>query len=70
MPELPVDETVARDLRVLVLEFEDGRKVRFRYIRKFGRVGVAGRSATTGDLEGELGGTQGPPRCRLVADPG
>src|SRR6185312_4889325 len=40
----------------LVLEFEDGRELRFRDIRKFGRVGVASRSALTGDLEGELGG--------------
>src|SRR5215212_5672961 len=39
----------------LVLEFDDGRELRFRDIRKFGRVGVAGRNATTGDLEGELG---------------
>jgi formamidopyrimidine-DNA glycosylase len=39
----------------LVLEFEDRRELRFRDIRKFGRVGVAGRNAVTGDLEGELG---------------
>jgi formamidopyrimidine-DNA glycosylase len=43
----------------LVLEFADGRELWFRDIRKFGRVGVAGRSATTGDLEGELGGGKG-----------
>ena len=43
----------------LVIEFEDGRELRFRDIRKFGRVGVAGRNATTGDLEGELGGPKG-----------
>jgi formamidopyrimidine-DNA glycosylase len=39
----------------LVLSFEDGRELWFRDIRKFGRVGVARRSSTTGDLEGELG---------------
>jgi formamidopyrimidine-DNA glycosylase len=43
----------------LVLRFEDGRELWFRDIRKFGRVGVARRSATTGDLEGELGGPKG-----------
>ena len=43
----------------LVIEFEDGRELRFRDIRKFGRVGVAGRNAITGDLEGELGGPKG-----------
>lgn len=43
----------------LVLTFEDGRELWFRDIRKFGRVGVARRSATTGDLEGELGGGKG-----------
>ena len=43
----------------LVLEFEDGRELRFRDIRKFGRVGVASRSLVTGDLEGELGGGKG-----------
>jgi formamidopyrimidine-DNA glycosylase len=39
----------------LVLTFEDRRELWFRDIRKFGRVGVARRSATTGDLEGEIG---------------
>ena len=43
----------------LVLEFEDGRELRFRDIRKFGRVGVAWRNPATGDLEGELGGAKG-----------
>ena len=43
----------------LVLAFADGRELWFRDIRKFGRVGVARRSATTGDLEGELGGPKG-----------
>ena len=43
----------------LVVEFEDGRELRFRDIRKFGRVGVASRNAVSGDLEGELGGPKG-----------
>src|SRR5262245_6406188 len=40
----------------LVIGFEDGRELRFRDIRKFGRVGVAWRDRATGDLRGELGG--------------
>ena len=40
----------------LVIAFEDGRELRFRDIRKFGRVGVARRDPSTGDLRGELGG--------------
>jgi len=44
----------------LVLEFDDGRELRFRDIRKFGRVGVARRDgAAGGDLRGELGGAKG-----------
>src|SRR6185295_1051564 len=43
----------------LVLEFADGRELRFRDIRKFGRVGVATRNVVSGDLEGELGGGKG-----------
>ncbi|MEZ0239595.1 MAG: bifunctional DNA-formamidopyrimidine glycosylase/DNA-(apurinic or apyrimidinic site) lyase [Chloroflexota bacterium] len=43
----------------LVIEFDDGRELRFRDIRKFGRVGVAKRDPATGDLAGELGGTKG-----------
>src|SRR5207249_4044441 len=43
----------------LVLELDDGRELRFRDIRKFGRFGVASRSSITGDLEGELGGGKG-----------
>jgi formamidopyrimidine-DNA glycosylase len=43
----------------VVLAFEDGRELWFRDIRKFGRVGVARRTSTTGDLEGELGGPKG-----------
>jgi formamidopyrimidine-DNA glycosylase len=42
----------------LVMAFEDGRELRFRDIRKFGRVGVAWRDPKTGDLRGELGGTK------------
>jgi formamidopyrimidine-DNA glycosylase len=42
----------------LILSFEDGRELRFRDIRKFGRVGVARRDPATGDLRGELGGAR------------
>ena len=43
----------------LVLAFEDGRGLRFRDIRKFGRVGLARRDLTAGgDLRGELGGSK------------
>jgi formamidopyrimidine-DNA glycosylase len=42
----------------LLLEFDDGRELRFRDIRKFGRVGVARRDGTDGDLRGELGGSK------------
>ena len=41
-----------------VITFDDGRELRFRDIRKFGRIGIAGRDAT-GDLVGELGGPKG-----------
>src|SRR5260221_3341089 len=43
----------------LVIEFDDGRELRFRDIRKFGRVGVARRDPSTGDLVGEVGGAKG-----------
>ena len=43
----------------LVLAFADGRELRFRDIRKFGRVGLARRDDETGDLRGELGGAKG-----------
>ena len=43
----------------LILAFEDGRELRFRDIRKFGRIGVARRTGADGDLEGELGGAKG-----------
>ena len=39
-----------------VIAFDDGRELRFRDIRKFGRIGIASRDVTTGDLVGELGG--------------
>jgi formamidopyrimidine-DNA glycosylase len=40
----------------LVLELADGREVRFRDIRKFGRVGLYGRDPLTGELVTEVGG--------------
>ena len=40
----------------LVLELEDGRELRFRDIRKFGRVGLYGRDPVSGELVTELGG--------------
>jgi formamidopyrimidine-DNA glycosylase len=40
----------------LVLELADGREVRFRDIRKFGRVGLYGRDPGTGELITEVGG--------------
>ena len=40
----------------LVLELADGRELRFRDIRKFGRVGLYGRDAVTGELVAEVGG--------------
>src|SRR3954466_3459190 len=40
----------------LVLELADGREVRFRDIRKFGRVGLYGRDPVTGELVTEVGG--------------
>ena len=41
----------------LVLELEDGRELRFRDIRKFGKVGLYGRDPITGELVEDLGGT-------------
>jgi formamidopyrimidine-DNA glycosylase len=41
----------------LVLELADGRELRFRDIRKFGKVGFYGRDAVTGELTTEVGGT-------------
>ncbi len=40
----------------LVLELDDGRELRFRDIRKFGRVGLYGRDPVTGELVTEVGG--------------
>ena len=40
----------------LVLELADGRELRFRDIRKFGRVGLYGRDTATGELVTEVGG--------------
>jgi len=40
----------------LVLELADGREVRFRDIRKFGRIGLYGRDEATGELTQEVGG--------------
>jgi formamidopyrimidine-DNA glycosylase len=42
-----------------VIELDDGRELRFRDIRKFGRIGIARRDGTAGDLVGELGGPKG-----------
>jgi formamidopyrimidine-DNA glycosylase len=41
----------------LVLELADGRELRFRDIRKFGKVGLYGRDPVTGELVSEVGGT-------------
>jgi formamidopyrimidine-DNA glycosylase len=40
----------------LVLELDDGRELRFRDIRKFGKVGLYGRDPVTGELVTEVGG--------------
>jgi formamidopyrimidine-DNA glycosylase len=40
----------------LVLELGDGREVRFRDIRKFGKIGLYGRDPGTGELMTEVGG--------------
>jgi formamidopyrimidine-DNA glycosylase len=40
----------------LVLELADGREVRFRDIRKFGKIGLYGRDPLTGELTTEVGG--------------
>jgi formamidopyrimidine-DNA glycosylase len=50
--ETPVDPYVR-----LVLELADGREIRFRDIRKFGKVGFYGRDTATGELTTEIGGT-------------
>ena len=38
------------------IAFDDGRELRFRDVRKFGRIGIASRDGASGDLVGELGG--------------
>jgi formamidopyrimidine-DNA glycosylase len=40
----------------LVLELADGRELRFRDIRKFGKVGLYGRDPASGELVAEVGG--------------
>jgi formamidopyrimidine-DNA glycosylase len=40
----------------LVLELADGREVRFRDIRKFGKIGLYGRDPASGELTVEVGG--------------
>jgi len=40
----------------LVLELDDGRELRFRDIRKFGKVGLYRRDPVTGELVAEVGG--------------
>src|SRR6187455_442515 len=40
----------------LVLELSDGRELRFRDIRKFGKIGLYGRDPVTGELLTEVGG--------------
>jgi len=40
----------------VVLELADDREIRFRDIRKFGRIGLYGRDPVTGDLVTEVGG--------------
>ena len=40
----------------LVLELADGRELRFRDIRKFGKIGLYGRDPVTGELVAEVGG--------------
>jgi formamidopyrimidine-DNA glycosylase len=40
----------------LVLELADGRELRFRDIRKFGKIGLYGRDPVTGQLVTEVGG--------------
>ncbi len=53
-----VPATVPMDPYVrLVLGLADGREVRFRDIRKFGKVGLYGRDPVTGELVTEVGGT-------------
>ena len=41
----------------LVLELADGRELRFRDIRKFGKIGLYGRDPVSGELVEEVGGS-------------
>ena len=50
--ELPEDPYVR-----LVLELADGRELRFRDVRKFGKIGLYGRDPVTGELLEEVGGS-------------
>jgi formamidopyrimidine-DNA glycosylase len=43
----------------VVLTLDDGRELRFRDIRKFGRIGISSRNPLSGELEGQLGGERG-----------
>jgi formamidopyrimidine-DNA glycosylase len=52
---VPADSPVDPYVR-LVLELADGRDIRFRDIRKFGKVGLYGRDPVTGELVAEVGG--------------
>jgi formamidopyrimidine-DNA glycosylase len=52
---VPADNPVDPYVR-LILELADGRDIRFRDIRKFGRVGLYGRDPLTGELVTEVGG--------------
>ena len=53
---VPADTPVDPYVR-LVLELADGREVRFRDIRKFGKIGLYGRDPVTGELVTEVGGS-------------
>ena len=55
---VPADAPDDRYVRV-TLELGDGRELRFRDIRKFGRIGLSRRDPVTNELVGELGGVKG-----------
>jgi formamidopyrimidine-DNA glycosylase len=52
---VPADTPVDPYVR-LVLELADGREIRFRDIRKFGKIGLYGRDPVSGELVTEVGG--------------
>ncbi len=52
---VPADAPADPYVRV-ALELADGREIRFRDIRKFGKVGLYGRDPVTGELTSEVGG--------------